>query len=146
MQKFAGGIFVISVLFLSVAFARKEPVMKILVVDDDELVRTVCVGMLRVLRHVAVGVSSGTEAIAMLATGTTYDLLIMDESMPDMNGSETIRRLNLQGIRIPFITCTGRNHVESGPSGEMEQPPIAVLSKPFTLQRLQSALAAAASL
>jgi CheY-like chemotaxis protein len=145
MRNFAGGILAISVLFLSVSFARKEPAMKILVVDDDELVRTVCVGMLRVLKHDAIGVSSGTEAIAMLAAGTSCDLLIMDESMPDLNGSETIRRLNSQGIRIPFITCTGRNHVETGPSGEMEQPPIAVLSKPFTLQRLQSALAAASS-
>ncbi len=120
--------------------------MKILVVDDDVLVRTVCVGMLRVLKHDAEGVSSGTEAITVLTAGAPYDLLIMDESMPDMNGSETIRALNSRGIRIPFITCTGRNHVESGLSGEMDQPPIAVLSKPFTLQRLQSALAAAASL
>lgn len=119
--------------------------MKILVVDDDELVRTVCVGMLRVLKHEAESVSSGTEAISVLKSGSAYDLLIMDESMPDMNGTETIRTLNTQGIRIPFITCTGRNHVDLSDSEEAVQPPVAVLSKPFTLQRLQSALAAVPS-
>lgn len=133
----------VSVLFFTNVICMEDPGVKILVVDDDELVRTVCVGMLRVLKHDADGVSSGSEAIAVLSAGSFYDLLIMDESMPDMNGSDTIRTLSSQGIRIPFITCTGRNHVEPGPTDEMDHPPIAVLSKPFTLQRLQSALAAA---
>lgn len=115
--------------------------MRVLVVDDDEMVRTVCCGMLRLLQHDVVTATSGPDAIEQIAAPDAhFDLILLDESMPQMSGRETLAQLSSLGLQIPVILCTGRMVTPGDLAESAGGRPIAVLSKPFNLQGLQSAL------
>ena len=118
--------------------------MKVLIVDDDEMVRTVCSGMLKILQHDVIAVDSGANAIRTLQSAEVpFDLIFLDEIMPGMSGPQTMQQLAYLGIRIPIILCSGREMTVEEFTGAEELRPNAVLGKPFTIQRLQTAIAAA---
>ena len=118
--------------------------MKVLIVDDDEMVRTVCSGMLTLLRHEVFAVNGGEIAIRTLQSSeTAFDLILLDELMPGMSGPQTMQKLAYLGIKVPIILCSGREMTVEEFNGSDELRPSAVLGKPFTMQRLQSAIAAA---
>ena len=121
--------------------------MKVLIVDDDEMVRTVCSGMLRILQHDVIAVDSGEIAIRTLQSAEApFDLIFLDEIMPGMSGPQTMQQLAYLGIRIPVILCSGREMAVEEFTGTDELRPNAVLGKPFTIQRLQEAIATATKL
>ena len=118
--------------------------MKVLIVDDDEMVRTVCSGMLRILQHDVTAVDGGESAIqAVQSAEVPFDLIFLDEFMPGMDGAQTMQQLAYLGIRTPVILCSGREMMVEEFSGAEELRPRAVLGKPFTIQRLQEAVAKA---
>ena len=115
--------------------------MKVLIVDDDEMVRIVCTGMLKLLHHDVVTVNGGEAAIRTLQSSETeFDLILLDELMPGMSGSQTMQNLAYLGIKVPIILCSGREMTVEEFNGSDELRPRAVLSKPFTIQRLQEAV------
>jgi len=116
--------------------------VKVLIVDDDEMVRTVCSGMLKILQHDVIAVASGESAIRTLQSAeVAFDLIFLDEIMPGMSGPQTMQQLAYLGIRIPIILCSGREMTVEEFTGSEELRPRAVLGKPFTMQRLQTAIA-----
>jgi CheY-like chemotaxis protein len=115
--------------------------VKVLVVDDDQMVLSVCSAMLNVMQHEAVTVASGAEALEHLALNESrFDLILLDESMPGMSGRETLLQLRALGIRIPVVIFSGKNVAVEEFAASADPRPAAVLSKPFTLRSLQSAL------
>lgn len=68
-----------------------------LVVDDNDVARTVIVAMLQALNLQATGVSSGRNAISALqraaAASQPFEVVYVDWHMPEMDGLETIRRI-----------------------------------------------------
>jgi CheY-like chemotaxis protein len=118
--------------------------VKVLIVDDDEMVCTVCSGMLRILQHDVIAVENGEAAIRILQSAEVpFDLIFLDEIMPGMSGPQTMQQLAYLGIRIPIILCSGREMAVEEFTGAEELRPRAVLGKPFTMLRLQAAIAAA---
>lgn len=78
----------------------------ILLVDDNELVRLVTVGMLRSLGYVNVTVAvHGEEAVEACAR-SRFDLILMDCEMPVLDGLEATRRIRAAGVRTPVIAYT----------------------------------------
>ena len=63
--------------------------MRVLVVDDSEMVRDVLIAMIRRLGHEPVPVPNGTEALA--AEG--FDAALVDHELPDMSGLDVARQL-----------------------------------------------------
>jgi len=63
---------------------------KILLVDDDEVVRSALANMMLALGHQVTQATSGKSALELLAEHR-FDLLILDFAMPDMNGAELAR-------------------------------------------------------
>ncbi len=115
--------------------------MKVLIVDDDELVRTVCTGMLKLLQHDVVAVNGGEVAIRTLqSSDTEFDLILLDELMPGMSGPQTMKQMAYLGIRVPIILCSGREMTVEEFIGSDKIRPNAMLTKPFTVQRLQEAV------
>ena len=52
-------------------------------------------------------ISSGSECIEKIKNNNTYDLILMDDMMPNMSGSETLVNLKkIQGFNIPVIVLT----------------------------------------
>jgi len=80
----------------------------ILVVDDEVSVRRMMQHMLRTLGYSVTTLPSGAEALAALArNGKHFDLLITDQMMPEMRGTELARQAMDFDPRLPVILCTG---------------------------------------
>jgi DNA-binding NtrC family response regulator len=115
--------------------------VKVLIVDDDEMVRTVCTGMLKLLQHDVVAVNGGEAAIRTLQSSETeFDLILLDELMPGLSGPQTMQQMAYLGIRVPIILCSGREMTVEEFNGSDKIRPEAMLTKPFTVQRLQEAV------
>lgn len=83
------------------------PCRRILLVDDDELVREVVAAQLEAEGFSTLVASSGPEALALLTAGEIVDAMISDFSMPGMNGATAIERARLLRPRLPCILLTG---------------------------------------
>lgn len=82
------------------------PEARILVVDDIEMNLEVMAGYLRDMKVKADYVSSGEECIESVKN-SEYDVILLDQMMPDMNGEETLRVLRDEiNIKIPVIALT----------------------------------------
>ncbi|GLI39774.1 DUF3365 domain-containing protein [Geobacter hydrogenophilus] len=68
------------------------PCLSVLVAEDNELNRTVAIGLLTALKQRVAAVTNGREAVDSLRDGT-YDLVLMDISMPEMDGIEATRAI-----------------------------------------------------
>jgi len=79
---------------------------RILVVDDEPDVRDITVRMLREAGYGVTEADSGRAALDALARGETYDLIVIDIAMPDLNGIDTVRHIRERwpGQRALFMT------------------------------------------
>jgi len=97
---------------------RLDPI-DVLVVDDDEVLLQTAEDTLASLGVAAECAKSGAEAIGMISSrhreGRSYDLVILDWKMPDMDGIETAHRIRSEiNERIPIllISAYDRSEVE----------------------------------
>jgi PAS domain S-box-containing protein len=70
-----------------------DSIKRVLIVDDNENNRVILEQMLQLLQIESDQVKNGNEALEALASETTYDAVLMDYHMPDMDGLETIRQI-----------------------------------------------------
>jgi osomolarity two-component system sensor histidine kinase TcsA len=81
---------------------------QILAAEDNIINQKILVGMLHSFgfQHITV-VSDGAQAVSsLLAAADAFDLILMDISMPVMNGYEATVRIRNSGIRLPIIAMT----------------------------------------
>ena len=83
---------------------------RILVADDDRIVRRIVVAKLTGLGYDVEQVEDGQEALEFLQNGGLPDLLITDSLMPRMSGLELVRsiRSNADMAALPVIMLTSR--------------------------------------
>jgi len=81
---------------------------QILFVDDEKDLRALASRMLTYLGYSVVCCASGSEALEKL-TGKTisFDLVITDQSMPGMPGTELAQQIRLLTLNLPILLCTG---------------------------------------
>ena len=113
---------------------------KILLVDDDEEVRTVTCDMIGELGYRIDSVASADEALARIGA-ERFDLLITDVLMPGINGVELARRVRTLDPQLPILFSSGYADVQM--FGE-ELSDESVLRKPFRIaeaaKRIEAAL------
>lgn len=114
--------------------------IKILLVDDDDLIRSTVPAMLEALGHEVVTLSGGQEALNHLNSGLGPDLVILDLSMPGMDGGETLARLRSLRPNLPVLLATGYRDERIGQILEQFSG-VEVMMKPFTLMDLKVKLA-----
>jgi CheY-like chemotaxis protein len=109
---------------------------KILVVDDDDLVQIAVSELLRSRGYDVTTASSGAEALATMA-GATFDLVLLDVIMPQMNGLEVCKRIRaMEGnADLPIIMLTAKSADEDRLLG-MEAGANLYLPKPIAPTRL----------
>ncbi len=79
--------------------------MKILVVEDDTVVRDTLLDMLKYKDHAVEGTASAEEALKKLPGD--YDLIISDILLEGMDGLELLSRINGMAPRVPVVMITG---------------------------------------
>jgi signal transduction histidine kinase len=112
--------------------------LRILVVDDQEIIRTLIAELLEAEGHSALAVADGDAAIAQLSGGG-WDLVISDQSMPAMTGSQIASEMRRRNLRVPFILLTGFGDEMRAKGGNPEGVDL-LLSKPVTASGLRRAL------
>jgi PAS domain S-box-containing protein len=114
--------------------------MKILLVDDDELIRASVPTMLELSGHRVATAAGGAEALDLLATSPGFDLVILDLNMPEMNGVETLGHLRRLQPVLPVILATG--HLDAVTADLLRQDGRALsITKPFSMEELDRKLA-----
>lgn len=108
----------------------------VLVVDDDELVRSSMEALLEALGHRAITTSSGEEALEKLKAGLDPEVVILDMNMPGLGGAETLPRLRALRPAVPIFLATGRAD-QSALDLIEAHPGVTLLSKPFSMKDLQ---------
>ena len=80
----------------------------VLFVDDEEILVDMGVMMLEELGYNVTGMTSSSEALRLFrANPHHFDLVITDQSMPDLTGIELVEQLHAIRPEIPTIVCTG---------------------------------------
>jgi len=115
---------------------------RVLAADDSAVNREVVKEALARLGAAATLVSNGAEAVAAIEAGK-FDLVLMDCSMPVMDGYEATRRIRAleapRGRRTPIIALTA--HIEGAEETWRAAGMDDYMTKPFTLLQLAAALA-----
>ncbi len=82
---------------------------RVLVVEDNEVVRVVLAAMLRRAGHRVDMAENGRVCLERLAAGRAYDLILMDVHMPVLDGASTVRAIHASmdaARRVPVIAVT----------------------------------------
>jgi len=81
--------------------------LAVLVVDDDHLVLTNMVAMLEDLGHKVFAASTAQQALVTLRREPAIDLVITDQAMPGMTGTQLIAEVKTGWPGLPVILATG---------------------------------------
>jgi len=108
--------------------------VSVLVIDDEEMVRSTISRLLSLNGHEVDLASSGTEALKMFR-GNDYDIVFTDYGMPEMTGSDIARELEDLDPDLPVILLTGHTETDMG-----EEEIDGILSKPFKGNELETTI------
>lgn len=118
--------------------AERAPA-RILVVDDEELVRLSVSRILQKVGYEVITAADGSESLAMMSTGRRVDLVLMDVAMPVMDGPTAVRELRARGVGAPIVLMSGYAEEELANRGMMVNAN-AFLRKPFEVTELVGAV------
>jgi signal transduction histidine kinase/diacylglycerol kinase family enzyme/DNA-binding NarL/FixJ family response regulator len=82
------------------------PDKSVLLVDDVETNLYVAEGLLKPYGLGITTATSGFEAIDIISSGKTFDIIFMDHMMPDMDGIETVEKIRAMGYTLPIVALT----------------------------------------
>ena len=109
---------------------------RILIIEDDDLLRGVLASALELAGHVVFQASNGQEGIDLFRS-TPADLVLTDIVMPVQEGIETIVQLRKHHKTVPIIAMSGGvNNAKLYLSIAGRFGAKRILSKPFTPQKL----------
>lgn len=117
---------------------KQAPPMRILVVDDEPLVREVVREYLVQDGHEVETASDGTEGFEKFKKGN-FELVITDRAMPEMSGDQLAEKIKQHSPKMPVIMLTGFGELMKV-KGEQPKGVDLILSKPLTLSACRQAI------
>ena len=103
--------------------------MRILIVDDEEVLRDVLDAVLRREGFDVVSAASGEEALSLL-DGEEIDLVILDIMLPGISGIDTLRSIRISNPHLPVIIITAFSSID-GAIEAMKYGAYHYIPKPF---------------
>ncbi|SFD02439.1 PAS domain S-box protein [Massilia yuzhufengensis] len=116
--------------------ARTPAALAIVLVEDDESLRSTTTELLQLLGHTVSSAASGEEALALPGLAAA-DVLMTDLELPGMAGEELAHAARLRAPQLGVVFASGR-------SADTSLERSTVLRKPYDVAALQAALADAA--
>jgi DNA-binding NtrC family response regulator len=116
-----------------------EETHRILVVDDQESMRTLLKDMLEVIGYEVTLAEGGEEALSLVKS-SSFDLVLSDLNMPGMDGSALLRAIKSSLPQLPVVIITGYGtfHTEKR---VMKEGADGYISKPCTLAKIDKTIA-----
>jgi len=108
---------------------------RILVADDEEGVRALMVEVLEFYDYEIDVVENGVEAINLIDK-ISYDLIISDYMMPEMDGLQLTRRIKAKYPSIPILIVTATGPVQD----LLKSGATACIMKPFEIDDLEGTI------
>ncbi|MFH2054423.1 MAG: response regulator [bacterium] len=112
--------------------------LRILGVDDQEVIRELLANMIAGLGHEVVTAADAEEALHQFAD-TEFDLVIIESGLPDEAGSQLAAAIKSQSPRTPIIMLAGWDRRESE-TATSRLPADLVITKPFKMEQLSRAI------
>jgi len=113
---------------------QTNPLKRVLVADDDDVLRQLIADSLAGYGYDVEAAENGAIAWEALQA-KHYDLLITDNSMPEITGIGLVRKLRDHGLTLPVVMATGET-----PTEDLKRYPslriTAILLKPYTVKDL----------
>ena len=82
----------------------------VLVVDDEEALRTLAAKLIERRGHKVLTAASGNEALDLFADGAKIDLVVLDVMMPGLDGLQTLEALRERGHnQLPVLLLTAQS-------------------------------------
>ncbi len=116
--------------------ASDRPPATVLLVDDEDLVRSGSAAMLEDAGFQVMQAASPFEALQMIEEGAVFDALVTDYAMPGMTGSELALEVRRIRPEARVLMITGYANLSDGDAGGLPR-----LAKPFRQSELTSAVA-----
>ncbi len=113
---------------------------EVLVVDDEERVRSSLMRALGLEAYAVTEAADGKQALDRLRE-RGYDAVVLDVTMPHIDGIEVCKRLRMAGDRTPVLMLTARDAVDDRVAG-LDAGADDYLVKPFALQEFLARLRA----
>jgi DNA-binding NtrC family response regulator len=111
---------------------------KVLVVDDTKNIRMILTKCLELEGYEVMSASDGKQALEMFST-YNFDLAFLDIKLPEIRGTEVLKRIRELGIHTPVIIITAyatvKNAVDCTNLGA-----VAYVQKPFSADKIRSIL------
>jgi two-component system response regulator ResD len=107
---------------------------KVLVVDDEEFLRTMINDFLSMLDYEVIEAENGVEAFEK-TLNENPDIIVSDINMPNMGGIELLKKVKKLEKRIPVILITGVS-IEKAREEAEKYYADGFFSKPFKMQTL----------
>ena len=112
---------------------------RILVVDDEETVRLSVARILQKFGYDVITAADGSGALAAMSGERAVDLILMDVTMPMMDGPTAARELRERGVGAPIVLMSGYAEEELVSRGVMIHVD-GFLKKPFEVTELLAAV------
>ena len=113
---------------------------RVLIVDDESIVRNQLRRSLELRGYTVVEAAGGLAALEVLtAQRDTVDVVILDMTMPDLDGAEVLHRLRAAGSHVPVVISSGYLDIAVErrlPRGEFQS----FLAKPYGATELVTAI------
>jgi CheY-like chemotaxis protein len=110
----------------------------ILVCDDNSAVLEFICDALKGKGYQVLPVTNGRKAISVLKANRSIRLLVVDFTMPEMNGAAVAREVRASRPQFPILLITGNADPESI---QVDLPDVPMLRKPFDREQLTACVA-----
>jgi signal transduction histidine kinase/CheY-like chemotaxis protein len=92
---------------LAVPQVQTSRALRILLVDDEEMIRESTTSLLQHMGHCVEAADNGREGLDRLLGEQPFDLVVLDQNMPGMTGLETLKELRELHSKLPVIFSSG---------------------------------------
>jgi len=119
----------------------KDEDLRILVVEDEDMVRAVAERALVRQGYNVTTAEDGEAALEMVSANGDFDLILSDVVMPGMDGPAMARKIRATLPDVPILFMSGYAEEQLRQSIDLER--VHFLPKPFSVQQLAEAVRAA---